>query len=64
VIAAAEPVAFGFQGFEGQRRVSQDAILPHAAQSDGRNHLSAHARAADIHGPIVSLTSILAAVRA
>jgi chemotaxis signal transduction protein len=64
VIAAAAPVALAFEKFEGQLRVSRDAILPQPSLSQARSYTREFVRTQDFAGPIMHLPSILDAITA
>lgn len=68
VIAAAAPVAFAFEAFEGQLRVSRDAIvsrssMPRSSRLEGWNYACEFVRTDNFVGPIVHLSSILDAIK-
>jgi chemotaxis signal transduction protein len=62
VIAAAAPVAFAYEAFEGHLRASAESILPR--QSSGRLHEFAPEliRSGDVVRPIIALSSVIAAL--
>jgi len=59
LLAAAEPVAFAFEAFDGQRRVSPDDILPADPHASLRGWTKEFARAQDFSAPILHLPSLL-----
>ncbi len=63
VLAASEPVAFAFDGFEGHLRLPRAAIVPHEGVRDvARSHVREVARAPGLHRPIVHIPSVLDAI--
>jgi purine-binding chemotaxis protein CheW len=62
-VAAAAPVAFSFEAFEGQLRVSPDAIAP---QDRGEAHAFTRdfVRSGSVLRPIIHLSSALDAIKA
>ena len=64
VIAAAAPVALAFETFEGQLRVSPDAIRPQQSQSQTHSCTKDFVQTAGVLRPIVHLPSVLDAIRA
>jgi chemotaxis signal transduction protein len=63
VIAAAAPVALAFEAFEGQLRVSQDAILPQPSRPEFRGYAREFLRTENFVGPIMHLPSVLDAIK-
>jgi chemotaxis signal transduction protein len=63
VIAAAAPVALAFEAFEGQLRISRDAILPQPARPEVRSYAREFVRTRNFVGPIMHLPSILDAIK-
>jgi purine-binding chemotaxis protein CheW len=59
VIAAAAPVALAFAGFDGQLRVSRDAIVPDQSRPEIRGYARELVRTENFVGPVVSLASVL-----
>jgi purine-binding chemotaxis protein CheW len=64
VVAAAAPVALAFEAFEGQLRVSRDAILPQASRREARSCTREFVGASNFVGPIMHLPSVLDAITA
>ncbi|HLH93880.1 MAG TPA: chemotaxis protein CheW [Xanthobacteraceae bacterium] len=64
VIAAAAPVAFAFNGFDGQRRVHRDTIAPQAVEGHAQAHTQGFVRSRKMAGPILHLPSLLATINA
>jgi chemotaxis signal transduction protein len=62
VIAAAAPVGFCFEGFEGQLRVAAAAVMPLQVQ-DKTNFTEDLARAGEVVRPIIRLSSALDAIK-
>jgi purine-binding chemotaxis protein CheW len=63
-VAAAVPVAFAFDGFEGHLRVPADAILPGQAPAAGRGMAPEFIRTADVVRPLIHLPSVIDALGA
>jgi chemotaxis signal transduction protein len=63
VIAAAAPVALAFEAFEGQLRVTEDAILPQPSRPEFRGYAREFLRAENFVGPIMHLPSVLGAIK-
>jgi chemotaxis signal transduction protein len=68
VICAAAPVALAFGGFEGQLRVSREAIMPrssmpHASQLENLNYAHEFVRTDNFVGPIMHLPSVLDVIK-
>ena len=63
VIAAAAPVGLAFEAFEGQLRVSQDAILPQPSRPEFRGYAREFLRTENFVGPIMHLPSVLDAIK-
>jgi purine-binding chemotaxis protein CheW len=64
VIAAGAPVAFAFDAFERQLRVSRDEILSHTAHAGLLGYAREIARTQTFIGPILHLPSVLEAISA
>jgi purine-binding chemotaxis protein CheW len=62
VIAAAAPVALAFEGFEGQRRVPHDAIVPQPALS--RPYTREFVRSRKVAAAILHLPSLIETIDA
>lgn len=62
-VAAAAPVAFSFEAFEGQLRVAPDAIAPQDAD-EAQAFTRAFVRGGDMLRPIIHLPSVLDALNA
>jgi purine-binding chemotaxis protein CheW len=62
-IAAAAPVAFAFDRFDGQRRVAPDTILPQATDS-ANAHTQGFVRSRKMASPILHLPSLIATINA
>jgi chemotaxis signal transduction protein len=67
VICAAAPIALAFGGFDGQLRVSREAIMPRsstprASQMENPNYAHEFVRTDDFVGPIMHLPSVLDAI--
>jgi chemotaxis signal transduction protein len=63
VIATAAPVALAFETFEGQLRVSRDAILPQASRRNVRSYAREFVGTQNFVGPIMHLPSLLDAIK-
>jgi chemotaxis signal transduction protein len=63
VIAAVSPVALAFETFEGQLRVSLDAIAAEHAQTKAHNHTQGFVQSDKILRPIIHLPSLLHAIK-
>jgi purine-binding chemotaxis protein CheW len=63
VVAAAEAVAFAFDTFHGQFRVSPDAIASRDPQAAAGNHMRGIVRSESLLRPIIDLQSVLDAVK-
>ncbi len=63
VTAAAEPVAFAFEGFEGQLRVMPDAILPWQSRTELTCHAREFVQIENLVRPIIHLPSLLDAIK-
>lgn len=61
VVAAATPLALGFDGFEGHLRVAPDAVLPQQG-TDPRFAAREHVRAGATIRPVIDLAALLAAI--
>jgi chemotaxis signal transduction protein len=64
VIAAAAPMAFAFDAFEGHLRVPADAIVPQQSPSSTRGYAPDFIRAADAVRPVIHLPAVIAALGA
>jgi len=64
VIASAAPVAFAFETFEGQLRVSQAEILPQSSRPEMPGYARDIVRTRNFVGPILHLPSLLDAIKA
>lgn len=64
LIAAAAPMAFAFDAFEGHLRVAADAILPQQSPNRVRSYAPEFIRTADAVRPVLHLPSIVAALKA
>ena len=62
VMAAAAPVAFAFDAFEGQLRVTPDAIVPASARAQSRTYARQFVRLENNVRPIIHLPSIVDAM--
>ena len=63
VIAACAPIALAFEAFEGQLRVTRDAILPQPPRSEIRSYVREFVRTQNFVGPIMHLPSVLEAIK-
>jgi chemotaxis signal transduction protein len=63
VIAAAAPVALAFEAFEGQLRVSRDAILPQPSGPESGGYTREFVRTQNFVGPIMHLPSVLDSIK-
>jgi purine-binding chemotaxis protein CheW len=63
VIAAAAPVALAFAGFDGQLRVSRDAIVSEPSRPGTPGHAREIVRTENFVGPIVSLAAVLDSIK-
>jgi chemotaxis signal transduction protein len=63
VIAAAAPVALAFEAFEGQLRISRDAILPQPSRPELHGYAREFVRTENFVGPIMHLPSLLDAIK-
>ena len=63
VIAAAAPIALVFAGFDGQLRVSRDAIVPQPSRPETRSYARDFVGNDDFVGPILHLPSVLEAIK-
>jgi chemotaxis signal transduction protein len=59
VIAAAAPVALAFAGFDGQLRVSRDAIVSEPPRPGSRDYARELVQTENFVGPVVNLASVL-----
>jgi purine-binding chemotaxis protein CheW len=62
VIAAERQVAFAFEAFHGQLRVSPEHIIPQAARAAATSFARALVRTPTCTGPVLHLPSVLAAI--
>jgi purine-binding chemotaxis protein CheW len=62
VMAAAAPVAFAFDAFEGQLRVTPDAIVPGPARAQTRTYARQFVQTQSNVRPIIHLPSIVDAI--
>ena len=62
-ISAAAPLAFAFEAFAPQLRVSPDAILPQPARAQARSYVREFVGTRDFVGPIMHLPSLLDAIK-
>jgi chemotaxis signal transduction protein len=63
VIAAAAPVAFAFDVFEGQLRVSPAAIVPRQSRAEMTSFARDHVQTDQIIRPILHLRAVLDAIK-
>lgn len=63
VVAAAAPVAFAFETFEGQLRVARSEILPQSTRSGSHAYAREYVRTEAIVRPILHLPSVLRALQ-
>ncbi len=63
VVAAAAPIAFAFQAFEGQLRVSTESITPHQSNGKAHNYTQDFVQTEKILRPIVHLPSVIEAIK-
>jgi chemotaxis signal transduction protein len=63
-IAAAAPVAFAFDAFEGHLRVSADAIMPRQSRGEIKGFAPNFIRADDLARPVIDLSAAVAALGA
>jgi purine-binding chemotaxis protein CheW len=64
VIAAASPVAFAFEAFEGQFRASPDAITRERADTEANGAMQEFVRVGDVLRPIIRLLSVIEGIEA
>lgn len=65
VMAANDPVAFAFDGFDGHLRLSRDAIAPHESRTEpSRSYVREVVRAPGHVRPILHMASVLETVKA
>ncbi len=62
-IAAAAPLAFAFEGFDGHLRITREDLLPQDGAASGRPSIRESARVRGVIRPIIHLPSLLDAIR-
>ena len=63
VIVAAAPVALAFEAFEGQLRVSLDAVAAEHAQTKAHTHTQGFVQSEKMLRPIIDLRSVLDVIK-
>ena len=63
IVAAQEPIAFGFNAFEGQLRVMPEAILPRQSAAGDGAYAKDFVQTDDLARPILSLQSLIGAIK-
>jgi purine-binding chemotaxis protein CheW len=64
VIAAAAPVAFAFEAFESQLRVSPESITPQQSNAETHRYTQDFVQTENVLRPIIHLYSVLDAIKA
>lgn len=63
-IAKAAPVAIAFEAFDGQLRVSRDAVMPRSGGAGMRGCARDFLQTPEFSGPVIHLPSVLDAIKA